>query len=376
MVSYAKLNIVRNLRSDNGTSSHEYTEDLTVTSVIQPYNPHTNGSFDIAQGDMRILYANPDKKLRKPILILDGFDPDNTRRFDTSYAKGGKSLWKKFEDGIDYNIGDSLLSLGYDIVLLDFQEGGAYIEQNSMVCVEAINIINSKLQESGSQEQIVAVGPSMGGLILRYAMAYMEHYPNENTNFGKHNCRLFVSFDVPYQGTNVPYGLQAMVYHYYSGILRPLFANVWNNFLGCKAAQEMIIYNKIDGSRAFYNTFYQQLDDFQYPLNSRNISLSNGGLNNISNGNAGELAYRMIIATHGLGYTIDNCIRNMAAQGKGQVFSATRWIVFIPITVTDSFPNEGNRGSLDVAPGSKQYNTPQISDSKLNQKKLILLYEK
>jgi triacylglycerol esterase/lipase EstA (alpha/beta hydrolase family) len=82
---------------------------------------------------------------------------------------------------------------GYDIVIVNFPEvleqtlstpfgpipvyrdGGAdYIERNALALVKLINILNQRLQQNGSTEKISIVGPSMGGLISRYALAYME----------------------------------------------------------------------------------------------------------------------------------------------------------------------------------------------------------
>ena len=52
------------------------------------------------------------------------------------------------------------------------------------------------------------MGYSMGGLVARYALAYME---DRNIN---HDTRLYISVDTPHQGANVPVGLQAMFKHF------------------------------------------------------------------------------------------------------------------------------------------------------------------
>lgn len=217
VVSYSKLDIGNDNRSGSGTSSYSYTEDLSVYGQIVPSYPYTDGGdFETSRGDLRIYYANADLELRKPVLIVDGFDPLNNRRFDTCYSKGEKSLWEKLGDGLNDadNVGNILLSLGYDVVLLDLPEGGTFIEQNAMVCIEAINVINERLRQSGSDEQIVVVGPSMGGQITRYALAYMEQHPEFRTNYGNHNSRLWISFDSPHQGANISIGIQGMVEEY------------------------------------------------------------------------------------------------------------------------------------------------------------------
>lgn len=267
---------------------------------------------------MRIYYANADRILRKPVLIVDGFDPVNNRRFDTCYEKNGKSLWEKLEDGLDEgdNVGDMLLALGYDVVLLDFPEGGTYIEQNAMVCIEALNMLNERLQQSGSNEQIVVVGPSMGGQITRYALAYMEQHPNANTNYGKHNCRLWVSFDSPHQGANISMGAQALVDYFRKYPIPPVI-NLWNKTLCSIAAQQMLIYHKKSGTGTFHNTYYQQIASLGHPYSLRKITVSNGSLNNISNGYAEQLVLDIDITPRVfiIPYSLNIKVHNMTSSG-------------------------------------------------------------
>ena len=60
----------------------------------------------------------------------------------------------------------------------------------------------------GTTEKIVVIGPSMGGQIARYALAYMEH------NNLPHNTRLFISLDSPNNGATIPIGLQHFVKYF------------------------------------------------------------------------------------------------------------------------------------------------------------------
>ncbi|MDR3046288.1 MAG: putative lipase, partial [Bacteroidales bacterium] len=170
-------------------------------------------------GNVWIYYADSTRTLRKPILLVDGFDPGNVRHWESNDS-GEKSLWKMFDypdpnsevETDSLNIGRQLLEdYGYDLVILDPREGGGYIEKNAMMCIYLINWINYKLAENGSDEQIVVIGPSMGGQITRYALAYMESHPHDAaTNYGKHNCRLYISYDSPHGGANISMGVQAL----------------------------------------------------------------------------------------------------------------------------------------------------------------------
>jgi hypothetical protein len=70
-----------------------------------------------------------------------------------------------------------------------------------MLLVELIDIINTA-KANNSPEQNVIIGPSMGGIISRYALNYME------ANSLDSDTRLYISFDSPHHGANVPIGLQ------------------------------------------------------------------------------------------------------------------------------------------------------------------------
>ncbi|MDR3046162.1 MAG: putative lipase, partial [Bacteroidales bacterium] len=209
-------------------------------------------------GNVWIYYADSTRTLRKPILLVDGFDPGNVRHWE-SHDSGGKSLWKMFDYpdpdttahvGDSLNIGRQLLEdYGYDLVILDPREGGGYIEKNAMLCIQVINWINNRLAENNSNEQIVVIGPSMGGQITRYALAYMEANPNANTHYGKHNCRLWVSYDSPHGGANISMGVQALA-HYFRGL--PSVKKLWEEKVNCPAAREMLIEHM--GS-SLYNTY-------------------------------------------------------------------------------------------------------------------------
>lgn len=92
--------------------------------------------------------------MRKPILIIDGFDPQNERNFETGTTEGKNSLWTmlnyKNNQGDSIHLGEQLLNMDYDIVMLDFPDGGTYIERNAMVCIEVLNRLNAMLSHNNS----------------------------------------------------------------------------------------------------------------------------------------------------------------------------------------------------------------------------------
>lgn len=144
--------------------------------------------------------------------MLDGFDPGNARDIPTIYND-----LLQYNNDVN-NFGDELTDAGNDAVVLNFpvykigvnsdgsdinRDGGTdYIERNAMVLVKLIQDINQTLVANASQEKVTIVGPSMGGMIARYALAYMER------NNIPHNCKLYVSLDAPHLGANIPIGDQ------------------------------------------------------------------------------------------------------------------------------------------------------------------------
>src|SRR5690606_17913121 len=153
-----------------------------------------------------VIYLSADGILDKPIFLVVGFDPCDGRDITGIYDLLGFT-----EGGNSSNLGDLVRDEGFDIVILNFPiytraqdaaiiDGGVdFIERNAMLLVDLINIINA--EKEGTSENVVR-GPSMGALISRYALNYME---NQNMN---HGTRLWLSFVARHHGANVPIGLR------------------------------------------------------------------------------------------------------------------------------------------------------------------------
>ncbi len=219
-----------------------FESDNTTAPNLTPYGI----ANDIGTGEYEI-FLSADNILDKPIFLIDGFDPGDGRDITGLY-----DLLSFDDNGTTSNLADVVRAEGFDVVILNFPvytrtsdgvvvDGGAdFIERNAMLLVELINIING--QKVGSEENVV-IGPSMGGLISRYALNFME---NQTMN---HETRLWLSFDSPHYGANVPIGFQYLFNKLAYGLqvgglggdqsiesLRPLV----DDFLRSPAAKQML----------------------------------------------------------------------------------------------------------------------------------------
>lgn len=216
---------------------HETWGDL----VGNTYTPQTNGAYPAgspyaqpvnAGGIVHILYANPDRQMRKPFVFVEGFDPilDGAEKYAVTNPDGdimgyGSIRWdvvmtgrtESFdvdpdEPGVPHYspfiqlpaLIQGLRSRGYDIVYVDFADAGTYIQANAEFLMDVLERVNNA---KITDETTVLVGASMGGIVSRYALARMEAE-------GKTHCvGLFGTLDSPHNGANIPLALQAFSWH-------------------------------------------------------------------------------------------------------------------------------------------------------------------
>jgi triacylglycerol esterase/lipase EstA (alpha/beta hydrolase family) len=89
------------------------------------------------------------------------------------------------------------------LVLLDYTDGRAAIEDNAQVLKALIQQVNQMKTGNG---QSVVIGESMSGLVARWALRQME---NEGIS---HQVKLMICYDTPHQGANVPGGLTQLLW--------------------------------------------------------------------------------------------------------------------------------------------------------------------
>jgi len=365
--------------------------EIESTLAFQGYNETvaTKGKAELSY-----YYASCSSPvLRKPILLLDGFDPGDDR--------SGEELYNEYlpYGGSGQNLGEDMRALGYDVVVINFhkytptgaltpRDGGAdYIERNAFVLIKIIQDLNAKLQQNGSTEKLVVIGPSMGGLISRYALAYMEK------NSMNHNTRLWVSFDSPHLGANIPIGDQ-QYFNYYRKISDGA-QEALDLKLGSPAAKQMLLHHYLAGSVQpagapnFRQRFQLALDNIGFPTNLRKISLVNGSQKGLTQpvGSPCELALNSRVDAAGwirlgvklffmkffppltfVNIPISEATVRFAPRSNGtcQVFYGNYFAVFGPNSINAQNPSY-SRESLDLGPGGTFDTQQQIK----NQGKIV-----
>ena len=378
--SFSSLEVVYSNEEFSQMNNQEivgFTSGTTDPPYIQPYNEYPFKGW----GEMSIFHSS-DGVLDKPIFLIDGFDPTDSRNIEAIYAQ------LNYSGG---NLGDQVRSQGYDVVVLNFPTyfreedqvwiyGGAdYIERNAMLLVELIKFINNS--KVGNEKNIV-IGPSMGGLISRYALGYME---SQNID---HETRLYISFDAPHVGANVPigfqhmfnflaYGLETWVGDFSVEALRPLV----DGMLKSPAARQMLWDhfephlqsgsadfdngNALPQPHSFHNIFYDALDNVgleEYPVNTRNVAIINGSGNlskfNFKNGNPvnpGDQVLDAFLPEVASGtdayldswYTPDINVTSTVSK----VYIDAPWICFCDITSEALSRSHGHTAGPDTVPG-------------------------
>lgn len=291
-----------------------------------PFTGYEPGDIPITgKLDYRIFYRSSASSptVTKPIIIIDGFDPGDKRKIldeDSNLPPQKHQSINEMMQYLDDNGNPRILikelnTKGYDVIVVNHPnytssegievDGGAdYIERNALTHVSLYQHINQLLLQNNSQEELIIVGPSMGGQISRYALAYME------ANNIDHNTRLWVSVDSPHLGANIPIGLQTLLRQVMSS--NAMAQDFVENQLGSVAAKQQLIeqwsgWNNTNLQQQFLNgrtisqgfsqtrghpyfkQYYNNLfanglaASNGYPQNTRSVALVNGSLTGVKN---------------------------------------------------------------------------------------------
>ncbi|GEM55422.1 hypothetical protein B0A58_00525 [Flavobacterium branchiophilum NBRC 15030 = ATCC 35035] len=443
------------------------TAEIAATEAFAGYNTGDLSFKGQIEYTVFYAYANTSKKMLKPIIIVDGFDPGDKRKVQDCDCESDPKCFNEnkkitfngfgsnpmitvafnpishesIEDSMIYqgilssgapgpiNLMQELRTLGYDVIVINqpnyefvhptqptkqvfvpipfpghFEtrpnmvqvDGGAdYIERNAKTLVAFIRSYVKPLQTTaGSTNGLVLIGPSMGGQITRYALAYMEKkFAQTGDSSWKHNARLWVSVDSPHLGANIPVGAQANIWFMADPMGNKSAVEKYND-LNSVAGQQMSITNfeyartspnhNLLGS-SYFNTYYNALNangvagSNGYPVSNtsfRKIAMTNGSLTGTKQGYEGQTFLRTKIYIRGLWPFQSSTITLARFQdvfcpsygstgtvfkGDGQTTAfSLHWNPLTGLNCNPCLPhprwtlnvnNQDIRGSLDVVPG-------------------------
>jgi hypothetical protein len=292
------------------------------STIADAVNVKGEIEYKVYYGDL-----NSSCKVKKPIIIVDGFDPLEKRRIDYEDCKKDlkctdinpgitEETYISLSKKMNYTIGTKETSLidtmnkeNYDVILVNFPyyqkvpndlnsglicAGGDDIIRNGYSIASFIQKINSDLVINGSVEKLVVVGPSMGGLITKFALAYLEKQGIA------HNTKLWVSMDSPHQGANIPLAIQQDIFFLGKKLKNAKANSQFDDLLHSKAAEQLLIdIVDYDGNSVknsintnFLNTLKNNgvANSNGYPVlgGIRKIAISNGSFGGIKNVNPKE----------------------------------------------------------------------------------------
>ena len=167
----------------------------------------------------------------------------------------------------------------YDVLFVDFKNGAGDLFKNGNAVIQLIQWVNENKQ---SEEELIVMGASMGGLIARYALRKMEILQCN------HCTRLYGTFDSPHKGANVPLGIQYAARFFKIHSASSLIAY---KGLGSKAAQQLLIYNIYPNAHIWRNTWQSWLAKNGHPVIPKRIALTNGHPRGKGDFNEGDALY-------------------------------------------------------------------------------------
>ncbi|HEU4408587.1 MAG TPA: hypothetical protein VFS43_25220 [Polyangiaceae bacterium] len=168
-----------------------------------------------------------------------------------------------------------LLANGYDVILLSYTKGSDYVQRNAFVAVALIQKVLGLLPDA---QKLVVGGASMGGIVTRYALCYMQSTPDLVPASGR--VSVYLSFDSPHTGASLPVATQWFLQ---ASADASDEAGSIAKLLRSTAAQQMLIYSRTttDASESLtkpvHTALYGELAGYgDFPLAPSRYGISDG----------------------------------------------------------------------------------------------------
>lgn len=163
-------------------------ERAPVTATIR------RPGIPVARAQAYVIRHRDRPRITRPLLMVEGFPGNYPWPVIARYASQSDFLCKLFNHG-------------HDIVLVRFPDGPQRLEANAYALIA---LIQSVIAEREGNHPLIVGGFSMGGLIARYALAYMEHERRSDPTRPHHQTSRFFTVDTPHEGANLAVAVQAL----------------------------------------------------------------------------------------------------------------------------------------------------------------------
>ena len=234
--------------------------DAPAPSAVWPLTASIPHDGAAASGEAFVYLAEGHAQLTDPVVVVEGFDLDNSLNWPELYELLNRE-----------NLLEDLRAAGRDAVVLNFAEATDPIQRNAYLLVELLQRVESEIDPARSYP---LVGASMGGLVSRYALSWLE------AQGAGHRCELFLSLDAPHAGAVIPLGLQCWL-EFFQG--ESADAAYLLSRLDTVAARQMLLYHHLalagtsaqpDPAAAAFASDLAGLGD--WPAAPRLVAVANG----------------------------------------------------------------------------------------------------
>jgi hypothetical protein len=221
------------------------------------------------------IFLGCDGILDKPIIVAEGYDPNNSVSINKLVADYRENL-------------RVFLNNGYDLVFVNYDNGSDFIENNAQALKRVIQEINNKKVGHAEINKLSIIGLSMSGLIARWGLREME---NAGQN---HEVSRLICLDTPHKGANTSPGVSYVAADFAnrgiaSGLIEALLYNVssYLSAIDSPAAKEQLLFQNASMAPNVYFSLFQNalsnLGNGGYPSQCKNIAFVNGALNGNQN---------------------------------------------------------------------------------------------
>lgn len=250
---------VLNAKAKGIQFNYEYQDPQSPTLSSFVYGNHGNGKMD------------------KLVLFVEGVDLENAITAEKFFENGGINTPGSFIETLREN--------DYDIGYLDYKEGHLNsVLTHERELVRLLKHFNENPDVYEGSNNITIIGVDAGALVARLALSKMEKGECE-----EHMVRQFISYNGPFQGINMPVGLQFMIeslafmsaavdklgnWEFWSFLSRD-FDTPLDEFLNSSLFRELLV-NHVDnqyGPTPDFLALKTELEEWGFPNKTKNSAI-------------------------------------------------------------------------------------------------------